>query len=86
MGHSNSLNLQTSTSVVLISGFFIFFPRRLEYIYLFSTGRYGGGAVFLKDLKILSETRVFRFDPKFNAVLKWHNNVVLANTGLNFHT
>ena len=84
MGHSNSLNLQTITSIVLISGFLFFFPRRLEYSYLFSTGRYGGRGCFLKYSKILSETQVFWFDPKFNAVLKWHNNLVLANTGLNF--
>ena len=59
MGHSNSLNLQTITSIVLISGFLFFFPRRLEYSYLFSTGRYGGGAVFWNIRKYFQKLKCF---------------------------
>lgn len=64
MGHSDSLNLQTITSMVLISGFlFFFFLAGSSTVIYFLLVDMGGGAVFLKDLKILSETRVFRFDP-----------------------
>ena len=84
MGHSNSLNLPTITSIVLISGFF--FPRRLEYSYLFSTGRYGGRGCFLKYSKILSETQVFWFDPNFNAVLKVAQQHGARKYGIKFHT
>lgn len=81
MGHSNSLDLQTITSIVFISVFFSSQARVQLFIFYWQIW---GRGCFLKYSQILSETQVFWFDPKFNAVLKWHNNLVLANTGLNF--